>query len=232
VVGRDPAHVVDPGHADPEHLAEIREAAGARGGIGGVLLTHSHLDHTEAADRLDAPVLWGEPGRGDESNWLPPPPPPPDAPVPESVGPFLLVPTPGHAADHVCFLWERACFCGDLILGEGSSIVPPAALGGSLVDYLASLDRLAGLEADLLCPGHGGWIDDPRARIDQYREHRMLRERGLVDALQAGERSRASLLDAVWADVPDAVRAAAALAMQAHLEKLDAEGRLPSDLRD
>lgn len=152
--------------------------------------------------------------------------------MPERVGPFLLVPTPGHAADHVCFLWERACFCGDLILGEGSSIVPPAALGGSLADYLASLDRVAGLEADLLCPGHGGWIADPRARIDQYREHRMLRERGLVDALEAGERSRARLLDAVWADVPAALRPAAALAMQAHLEKLDAEGRLPTDLRD
>ena len=59
-----------------------------------------------------------------------------------------------------------------------------------------------------------------------------MRERDLVAALEAGERSRERLLDVVWADVPGPLRPAAALAMLAHLEKLDAEGRLPPDLRD
>ena len=137
-----------------------------------------------------------------------------------------MLPTPGHAADHVALVRDDVCFCGDLVLGEGSSIVPPAALGGSLVDYLRSLESLAELELDLLCPGHGPWIDDPAAKLAEYLAHRREREAKLLAALERGQRSRERLLDAAWDDVPAALRPAAALVLQAHVEKLAAEGRL------
>jgi glyoxylase-like metal-dependent hydrolase (beta-lactamase superfamily II) len=144
------------------------------------------------------------------------------------IGLFTLLPSPGHAADHVCFAREDGVvFCGDLILGRGSSIVPPRAMGGSLADYMRSLERLAAREPTLLCPGHGPWITDPRAKIAEYVAHREEREAKLVAALDAGERDRGRLLDAAWDDVPEAMRPAAAVAMQAHLEKLDDDGRLP-----
>jgi len=204
VVGSDPAYVIDPGPDDAGHVAALREEAERRGGLGGVLLTHSHGDHSAAVPLLDAPVV-------------------------ES-GPFEVVPTPGHAEDHVCFLLGRVCFTGDLILGEGSTFVPPD--GGSLTAYLDSLHRIQELDLELLCPGHGPYVTDPAAKISEYIDHRLDRERKLIAALDAGERSRGQLLDAAWDDVPKELRAAAALVMQAHLEKLDAEGRLPSDLRD
>ena len=125
---------------------------------------------------------------------------------------------------------DGALFSGDLILGEGSSYVPPD--GGSLAAYMDSLRRVAELEIDLICPGHGPFVTDPAAKIAEYLAHRLEREQKLVAALDAGERSRANLLDAAWDDVPAELRGAAALVMQAHLEKLDSEGRLPSDLRD
>lgn len=158
-----------------------------------------------------------------------------DTPIPappagEAVGPLRVVPTPGHAADHVTFVIGDVCFCGDLVLGRGSSIVPPAAGGGSLTDYMESLARVRALGPALMCPGHGPWIEDPEAKIDEYVSHRLQRERKLVAALERGERSRQALLDAAWGDVPAAMRPAAALAMQAHLEKLEAEGRLSADL--
>ena len=102
--------------------------------------------------------------------------------------------------------------------------------GGSLVAYLESLRRVAELDLELICPGHGPWITDPAAKVAEYIEHRLDRERKLVDALESGERSRAALLDAAWDDVPAELRPAAAQVMQAHLEKLEAEGRLPGDL--
>ena len=71
--------------------------------------------------------------------------------------------SPGHAADHVCFSRDDVTFCGDLILGHGSSIVPPRAMGGSLAEYMDSLERLAALGPALMCPGHGPWITDPAA---------------------------------------------------------------------
>jgi glyoxylase-like metal-dependent hydrolase (beta-lactamase superfamily II) len=203
VVGDTPAYVIDPGPANDAHVAEIQAAAAARGGLAGVLLTHSHGDHAEAAALLDAPVV---------------------------EGPFQIVPTPGHADDHVCFVVERVCFTGDLILGTGSTIVPPG--GGSLVAYLASLRRIGELDLELLCPGHGPYVTDPKSKIEEYVAHRLEREHKLVAALEAGERSRARLLDLAWDDVPAEMRPMAAIAMQAHLEKLEAEGRLPDGLLD
>ncbi|HSI79615.1 MAG TPA: MBL fold metallo-hydrolase [Solirubrobacterales bacterium] len=219
--------VIDPGPAEPGHLAAISEAAARRGGLAGILLTHSHADHSEAAGELGAPLLWGSISAGDESS-------PagagaavegrsPEQPA-DPVGPFRVVPTPGHSVDHVCLLVGRVCFCGDLVLGTGSSFVPPD--GGSLAAYLDSLARLRGLDAELLCPGHGPYVTDPRARIDEYVEHRLDRERRLVAALGDGVRSRRKLLDRAWDDVPPELRPAAALVMQAHLEKLAAEGRV------
>ena len=231
VVGTgDRSFVIDPGPADDEHLEAVRAATTRHGAPVGVLLTHSHSDHAAGAETLSFPLLWGQLGSGDESRWTAPPPAP--SSVPDQIGPFRLLLTPGHATDHVCFAYARVCFCGDLILGEGFSIVPPAEFGGSLLDYMESLRSVAELDLDLLCPGHGPWITDPTLKVAEYREHRLERERRLVAALESGERSRARLLDRVWDDVPEQMRSAAAFAMQAHLEKLEAEGRLPRSLHD
>jgi glyoxylase-like metal-dependent hydrolase (beta-lactamase superfamily II) len=246
VASGEGAYVIDPGPDDRGHLEAVRSAAEARGGIAGVLLTHSHSDHTAGVHALGAPVLWGGVSRGDEAQALaaaagggpggthPRGEPSPQGmggllsrqDPPPQVGPFRVVPTPGHAPDHVCFVLGSVVFCGDLVLGHGSTIVPPAAGGGSMADYMESLDVLAALDAELLCPGHGPWITDPAAKVAEYTEHRLDRERRLVAALEAGERSRARLLASVWDDVPEPLRPAAAIAMQAHVEKLAAEGRL------
>jgi glyoxylase-like metal-dependent hydrolase (beta-lactamase superfamily II) len=223
VVGRDPAHVIDPGPDIPEHIAAVGAEGEARGEIAGVLLTHSHADHSAAVHRLGRPLLWGAVSRADETSWIADE---PELSAAEAPVGIEVIPTPGHARDHVAFLAGDVCFCGDLILGEGSTIVPPAAFGGSLADYMASLRRVRELDARVLAPGHGPLIEDPAAKIDEYLEHRTEREERLVAALESGERSRGRLLDSVWDDVPNVLRPAAALAMQAHLEKLEAEGRL------
>jgi len=246
VVGREPAYVIDPGPADAAHIDAIRAEAGSRAGIGGVLLTHGHSDHTEGVQALGEPVLWGEVGKSNEAaaliaaltgdnatlEGLAPQSGEEHSPETSQVAVFTVVPSPGHAADHVCFVWGRVCFCGDLILGQGSTIVPPAAGGGSLRDYMRSLHRVAELDVDLLAPGHGPLIADPPAKVAEYVEHRESRERRLVAALDVGERSRQALLATVWDDVPEALRPAAALAMQSHLEKLAAEGHELNDLQN
>jgi glyoxylase-like metal-dependent hydrolase (beta-lactamase superfamily II) len=217
LVGRDPAVVIDPGPDDEAHIETIRRAAEARGGIGTVLLTHDDADHLAGVE-----VLGVEPTR------------PADG---ETVAGLTAIATPGHAAEHLCFLLPDghdrfACFSGDLILGEGSTIVGPRRLGGSLAEYMRSLERLKEFDLTVLYPGHGPEVKDPRSKIEEYIEHRLMRERRLVAALDRGERSREALLDEVWDDVPEILRPAAAIAMEAHLEKLDEEGRLPSDLED
>ncbi len=209
VYGADPCVVIDPGSEDEAHLEAIRAAAAERGGIGLVLLTHSHGDHAEGADRLEAEVVL--PRGGEEHAGL------------------RVLATPGHADDHVCFLADTGvCFSGDLVLGLGSTIVPPG--GGSLAAYMDSLRLLQEETIELIAPGHGPWITDPAAKLAEYVEHREMRERRLLAALQRGERSRAALLAEAWDDIPLELLPMAAMAMESHLEKLEAEGLLPEDV--
>jgi glyoxylase-like metal-dependent hydrolase (beta-lactamase superfamily II) len=195
--------VVDPGPDDEGHLAAVRRAAG--GAIEGVVLTHSHSDHAEGAERLGVPVTL--PGEG------------------QRVGPFHTYATPGHSADSVCLVAGRACFTGDTVLGSGSVFIAPGE--GSLTAYLASLERLRELDLEVLCPGHGPYVWDPAARLDEYVSHRLERERRLVEALDGGLRTRDELLDSAWSDAPVELREFAALSLGSHLEKLAQEGRLP-----
>ncbi len=212
VYGADPCVVIDPGSDDPGHLAAIRAAGEERGYIGGILVTHSHADHITGADQFEAPIL--------EVTGV-------EAEV--RVGDLRVLATPGHAADHVVFVTpDGVCFCGDLVLGLGSTIVPPG--GNSLAAFLDSLALLAAEDLSLMAPGHGPWITDPAAKLAEYVEHRMMRERRLLAALESGERSRAALLATAWDDVPADLLPMAAMAMEAHLEKLEAERRLPFDL--
>jgi len=207
--GSDPCTVIDPGPDDVGHLDAVRTAAEERGGIGVVLLTHSHGDHAAGADGLGVKAVL--PSGGEEH------------------GALRALATPGHAADHVCFLTgDGVCFSGDLVLGEGSTFVPPD--GGSLAAYMDSLRLLQAEPIELICPGHGPWVTDPATKLAEYVEHREMRERRLLAALERGERSKEALLAEAWSDVPTELRPAAALVMEAHLQKLGAEGRLPADL--
>ncbi|HEY2715389.1 MAG TPA: MBL fold metallo-hydrolase [Solirubrobacterales bacterium] len=213
VYGSEPCTVIDPGPDDDGHVEAILAAAAERGGIGVVLLTHSHADHAAAAHRLGAEVLL--PRDGEEART--------------DLRGLRVLATPGHAVDHVSFLSaEEVCFAGDLVLGLGSTIVGPD--GGGLAAYMESLRLLRAEPLKLICPGHGPWITDPDAKLDEYIGHREERERRLLAALERGERSRAALLAEAWDDVPAVLLPMAAMAMEAHLEKLEAEGRIPGDL--
>lgn len=203
--------VVDPGPADRGHLEAV--LAAADGPLEGIALTHSHGDHAEAAEPLaelagGVPVVLPEPG--------------------SDVGPFHAIATPGHSPDHVALLLGRTCFAGDLVMGRGSVFIPPGE--GSLTAYLDSLRKLLDLDLEVVCPGHGPYVWDPRTKLTEYIEHRLERERLLLAALAAGARGEDELLDRAWSDAPEELRPATALTLRAHLEKLALEGRLPDDL--
>lgn len=226
LVGERPAFVVDPGPALPEHVDRLTRLLRERGGLGGIVLTHDHPDHCEAVDalreRMPAPLAAaratplrraGDVVLGDG----------------ESFGPFTAIATPGHAPDHLGLLYESVCFTGDAVLGEGSVFISPDP--GALTGYLRALRLLLQLPLRLLCPGHGPPIADPRRKLRQYVDHRLDRERRLLEALAAGGHSVEELLDAAWSDVPAPMRPVAAVTLAAHLDKLDEEGRLPAGVQ-
>jgi glyoxylase-like metal-dependent hydrolase (beta-lactamase superfamily II) len=223
IVGRDPAWVIDPGPALPAHLEAVAAEVARRGGLGGIALTHDHPDHAEGVPALRelaagafAPVAAA---RGAVELTIA------DG---DRAGPLEAVATPGHAPDHLAFVLGPIGFSGDVVLGRGSTLLIPDP--GALAGYLAGLRRLRARDLAVLAPGHGPLVTDPAAKLDGYVEHRLERERLLLDALARGLRSTDELLDDVWADAPAALRAAATITLAAHLDKLADENRLPADV--
>jgi len=219
VVGRGPAWVVDPGPLLDAHIERLLSAIDARGGLGGVVLTHDHDDHAEAVQTLlaerPAPLAGG---RGDV-----------DVTLTDDLrfGPFHASSTPGHARDHFALVAEGGCFTGDAVLGEGSVFISPYP--GAMSAYVLALERLRAREDfDVLCPGHGPPVWEPRAKLDEYIGHRIDREHRLVAALADGDRTIAALLDAAWPEVPEGLRPLATATLAAHLDKLAEEGALPA----
>ena len=215
IVGRDPAWVVDPGPDLADHLDAVAAEVEARGGAGGIAVTHDHGDHVEGLlalrERLGRPPVAARRYAADVRLA--------DG---DRFGPLAVHSVPGHAPDHLAFVAGGACFTGDAVLGEGSVFVAE-----DLGAYLDALERLRELSLRVICPGHGPPVWDPRAKLDEYLAHRRDRERRLLAALEDGLRGEDELLDAVWGDAPDALRGAAAVTLGAHREKLRAEGRWP-----
>lgn len=218
VAARNPAWLVDPGPSLPSHLDELVAEISARGGLGGIALTHDHHDHAEAVgevlERLGPAPVAG--ARGDVTLRLG------DG---ERFGPLEAIATPGHSPDHLAFGFGDIVLSGDAVLGEGSVMIAPDP--GALSSYLHALQGLRERHPVAIGPGHGPVILDPDDRLATYIAHRLDREQRLLAALAAGRRTTPELLDYAWADVPKELRVAAAVTLAAHLDKLDEEGRLP-----
>ncbi|HEX6887115.1 MAG TPA: MBL fold metallo-hydrolase, partial [Candidatus Nanopelagicales bacterium] len=218
------AVLVDPGPDDPGHVDALVTAAAAHGArVGEILLTHGHADHAAGAralrERTGAPVRALDPGHRLGGEGLV------DGDV-VAVGGLELtvVATPGHTADSLTFLLpaDRALLTGDTVLGRGSAVIvhPDGDLGA----YLASLQRLERLAAELdaawVLPGHGPASPDPVTLLADYRAHRQERLAMVASAMAGGVTDADALLDAVYPEVPDALRWAAALSLQAQVEHL------------
>lgn len=217
IVGRSPAWVIDPGPSIEAHVDRLVEIVSERGSLGGIAITHDHPDHAGAVPqlrtRLNAPLAAG---RGEA-----------DVRLADGVrfGPFTALACPGHAPDHFALIMGKVCFVGDAVLGEGSVFIAPDQ--GALSGYLQALRRLMEMSLQVLCPGHGPAIWETERRLEEYVEHRLDRERRLLEALSRGLRSTQDLLDHAWSDVPEGKRPVAAVTLAAHLDKLADEGRLP-----
>lgn len=223
LVGDGDLLIVDPGPDSREHLDAVRDAVdGAR--VTAILLTHRHHDHSDGA-RMFAEAFDAQVAAFGGPDYLA------DVVVSDGTrvgghGTFLTaVHTPGHASDHVCYVLEEegVVFSGDHVLGRGTTIV--AFPDGDMAAYMASLERVRALNPQRIFPGHGPILDDPAPVLTEYVEHRLMRERQIVDALGKGEGSPMDLVKRIYTDVDPKLHTAAEYNVRAHLDKLAHEGR-------
>jgi glyoxylase-like metal-dependent hydrolase (beta-lactamase superfamily II) len=232
-----PAALVDAGVGSHRHLEDLRaelEDAGAI--LTDVLVTHGHLDHAGGAAAI---AEWHSTAHFRKHPW-----PGQDDRYPVAweilldgdvveVGHEQLrtLHTPGHSPDHLAFLHEPSgtVFTGDLVV-FGSSVMIDASHGGSLAQYMASLERILAISPRLLLPAHGPCVDDPRALLVSYLEHRRMRERQIIDALTAGPATVEAIAESIYDRLDPALMDAARENVRAHLEKLRAEGSASVEL--
>jgi glyoxylase-like metal-dependent hydrolase (beta-lactamase superfamily II) len=221
--------VVDPGPQIEAHLDEVAARAGE---VAVVLLTHGHLDHSEAArsfaERMGCGVRALDPAHrlGSEGLF--------DGDVVEVDGlEVRVVATPGHTSDSLSF-WvpaDGSVLTGDTVLGRGTTVV--AHPDGRLGAYLDSLHRLRALaeerEVAEVWPGHGPVVADALAVLDRYLAHRRERleqVREAVRQLEADGVGRSAqdlprrVVERVYADVDPVLWGAAELSVRAQLDHL------------
>lgn len=247
IVGRSdpgaPVAVIDPGPADPDHLAALLAAVqGQR--VTHVLVTHTHRDHAPLArpfaSACSAPILAATPPAQvvhvssalDEDED--------DVFTPDVVlkgGERLasedwtidVLATPGHASNHLAFVLceERALFSGDHVMGWSTTVVAPP--DGDMLDYMTSLDAVIARRFEILWPTHGAPVREPQPFLQAYREHRLRREAEIVQRLAAGDRTIAEMVPRLYAAVDERLWPAAGLSVWAHLIALVNQGRVAAE---
>ncbi len=216
---------------DPAVRAPALDEAVAHATPGHVAVTHHHHDHVGAvadyATEYDLTV-WARRGRdgafADAAGIEP------DRTFAEGTsmpGGVAVWDTPGHAAEHVAFAVSDGLLAGDLVVADGSVVV--GGPSGDMRAYLSSLRRVHASNPDRLYPAHGPVIEDARATCARLIQHRLDRERRVVEAVREGGRTADEIVDMAYDKDVSAVRDLARATVVAHLAKLAVEGHLDWD---
>lgn len=245
VVGRGEVAVIDPGPADPTHIAALMQAVAGET-VRHILVTHTHRDHAPGAALLKAATgatVVGCPRRS-------PGPADPSLPALDAAfdlryapdralaegdaveGPgyrLVAVETPGHTSDHLAFALpqEQALFSGDHVMAWSTTVVAPP--DGSMRAYMASLRKLQERDDAVLWPGHGGPVRAPRAFVKALIVHRQWRESAILRRIAAGDVTVPALVASLYRDLAPSLRGAASLSVLAHLVALVSEGQVAAD---
>ncbi|QIG49517.1 MBL fold metallo-hydrolase [Nordella sp. HKS 07] len=241
IVGRGEVAIIDPGPDSGAHLAALL-AAVQRESVSHILVTHSHLDHSPLAHRLQrttgaAIVGYGSVSPSELSDTgLPRL----DASIDRDFAPDIKLAhgqliagkgwslegvfTPGHMSNHMSYALkeEKTLFCGDHVMAWATSVIAPP--DGNMGEYLASLRLLLQREDELYHPAHGPPSTEPKSLVRAYLVHRKMREEAILARLRAGDRTIEEIVKANYADIDPRLHIAAGLSTLAHIEHLIERG--------
>lgn len=242
IVGNGAVAVIDPGPGLDDHVAAIIKGLEGET-ISHQIITHTHRDHSPAAAMLGRATGARTHGYGPHGSGA-------DVAVVEEGADYDFTPdvtlgdgdviagdgwtltavhTPGHTSNHLCFALaeESVLFSGDHVMGWSSTVIVPP--DGHMSAYLASLRRLLERDDAAYWPTHGPRIDEPKALVRAYLEHRAMRERQIEDCLKRGLAAIPAMVESIYTEVPQHLHPAAACSVLAHLIHMIEAGRATCD---
>ncbi len=240
IIGRGHVAIIDPGPMMDDHVEALLDALKGET-IDHLLITHTHIDHSPAAQPIKqatgAKSYGFGPHHGGESTG-------------EAGGDQDFVPdhtmadgdelagagwhiraihTPGHASNHLCFALaeDSILFSGDHVMGWSTSVITPP--DGDMADYMRSLEKLLGRGDRLYMPTHGPAIPDPESHVRAFIAHRLDRRAAILARLRAGDHTIPEIVAVLYASVPKGLHAAAGRSVLAHLIELVNSGAVISE---
>ena len=135
--------------------------------------------------------------------------------------------TPGHVGGSMCYLLQPdgVLFSGDCVLSRGTTAVH-LDQGGDMAAYVASLQKLAEQNANLLLSFHGSPVTDPAAKLAELIGHRNSRDAAILECLRDGVTDVDAMRERLYgaANLEEWRWNAAREQIVAHLLKLIGEG--------
>ncbi len=137
--------------------------------------------------------------------------------------------TPGHTSNHTCYSLTgphagRVLFTGDHVMGWSTTVVSPP--DGDMAAYMDALRMVASRNDDVALPTHGAPIPDPSRYIGQLVEHRVERERQVLDAVRRGLSTIPEMVTELYASVRVELHRPAGASVLGHLVKLVDDGNV------
>jgi glyoxylase-like metal-dependent hydrolase (beta-lactamase superfamily II) len=241
IVGRGKVAVIDPGPLLSEHVEALQRAIAGET-VTHILITHTHADHSPAAEpfrRATAAKTYGfgphGSGRavvregdfgggpfeeGGDRAFVP------DIAMREgdtATGPgwhLTALHTPGHTSNHLCFALEeeRALFTGDHVMGWSTTAIGPP--DGDMAAYRASLARLLPGDYASFWPTHGPPVRETAKLVGAYLLHREEREALILKAIADGAATIPEMVARVYIGLDPRLVGAAGRSTFAHLIEL------------
>ena len=237
IVGRTDVAVIDPGPADPAHIAALLRVIDGRP-VTAIVVTHHHRDHSPATRPLQAltgaPIVGAAPFDLDDAGARA------DASFDSAYAPDRVmvegdriegngwtleaIATPGHTSNHLAFALPEtgALFSGDHVMGWSTTIVSPP--DGNMTAYMASLEKLMGRDDRVYYPGHGEAIEKPQRLVRGMLGHRKQREGQILRLLREAARSIPAMVERMYAGLDPRLVPAAERSVLAHLYDLQTRG--------
>ena len=241
VIGRGEVAVIDPGPLDTNHIEALKESLKDEK-VTHILITHTHPDHSPAAAPLKdfwgvKTYAYGPHGAGKIASGF----------TIEGGGDMDFQPdvllkdgdviqgsgwtvesvyTPGHTSNHLCFALkeENALFTGDHVMGWSTSVIGPP--DGDMTQYMKSLERLLERDDDIYWPTHGTCINDVKNYVQAFIDHRLDREKQILECLSQGYKLIKEMVPVMYKDTDSSLYGAAGRSVFAAMIRLVDTGKV------